>query len=226
MKLAMGKALKYAAADGGTSATKAIVAELLTITAVREGKAVEKKIPREEIDSIASLLVAEIKVSAQRLAGHKRQVRYSPQVLQVALSLWLRSSTGYEEFKASGLKIMPLALLLKQMKAKMMYDDGNAPIVYGWLADEISLGKWTDSDRIGHLIVDEMKLRSNLYWNCKSHKMIGLASDVEDTLDLGSELKQLTSANKLANDEVDASKVANNVNQWRLARHSMQGLAL
>ncbi len=40
---------------------------------------------------MAALLVGEIKASAQRLAGRKKQVRYSPQVLRVALSLWLRS---------------------------------------------------------------------------------------------------------------------------------------
>ena len=44
--------------------------------------------------------------------------------------------------------------------------------------------------------------------------MIGLASDVEDTLDLGQELKHLVD-NKSDENKVDAAKVATYVKQWR-----------
>ena len=97
----------------------------------------------------------------------------------------------------------------------MMYDDGNCPLAYAWLSDEADLGKWTAGNHIGHLIVDELKLWSKVYWSFESHKVIGFVSD-EKTLDLGNELKQLMGKPKMKKlgDELEA-KASSYVNQWR-----------
>ena len=42
----------------------------------------------------------------------------------------------------------------------------------------------------GHLLVDEMKLKSDIYWNVESDEVVGFASDTK-TLDLAAELKAM-----------------------------------
>ena len=86
--------------------------------------------------------------------------------------------------------------------------------MFGWIKDAL------DNDKLvlGHLMTDEMKLQSEIWWNCKTNKMVGFASSGLNTdgLDLANELKKMLK-------DVESSggapkweeEPALYVNQWR-----------
>ena len=65
----------------------------------------------------------------------------------------------------------------------------------------------------GHLIVDEMKLKSGVFFHTKSHEVTGFATE-GDGISLDEEIKHLfaESKNKKAENTKD---VTSHVNQWR-----------
>ena len=60
----------------------------------------------------------------------------------LALSLWLCTSpAAYNEFKASGLIVLPSTRTLESVKSKMRVNDGFCPKVYGWMLDLLEVFK-------------------------------------------------------------------------------------
>ncbi len=64
--------------------------------------------------------------------------------------------------------------------------------------------------------MDDMKLQSDLYWNSQIHKFICFAGNTENSLDLGSELKDLLKPNNnVSYDDPDGSNESTYVNLWK-----------
>ena len=82
------------------------------------------------IDEYSKELLDEISNYAKVLKGHKTQVRFSPRVMRIALGLYMKSSSGYEAFKSSNLRIMPSSSRLKQIKSNMNVHEGFCPKIY------------------------------------------------------------------------------------------------
>jgi len=78
---------------------------------------------------------------------------------------------------------------LQQMKSKMMQEDGISPTTYQWFYDEVVSSLPVEAQQ-GHLMCDEMQLKSGVYWNTQTHKLVGFASDTSD-LNLLDELHAL-----------------------------------
>jgi len=117
----------------------------------------------------------------------------SPCILCIALSLYIGSLVGYKEFKNSTLEVFPSIWTLQRMKLKMMQEDGISQNAYQWFYDEVVSCMPMKEGR-GHLMYDEMHLKSGVYWNTQSHKLVGFASDTSD-LNLLDELRALENIN-------------------------------
>jgi hypothetical protein len=72
-------------------------------------------------------------------------------------------------------------------------------------------------ERAGHLMCDEIHLKAGIFWNVKTHEMMGFASDDGKGLNLLDELKSLDTI--MTDDDTcmaeDEDFNAQKVNQWR-----------
>ena len=91
------------------------------------------------------------------------------------MSFWLRSNKAYEEFSMTSLQILPSAATLRKIKAKMNIKEGYSTELYGWAFDQ-HRGKI----EYGHILCDEIKLKSELWWNGESHEIIGFSDEIRD----------------------------------------------
>ncbi len=104
--------------------------------------------------------------------------------------------------------------------------DGICPRIYQWFFDE-KIRHLPAKERIGQLMCDEMHLKAGVYWNTKSHRIVGFASDSME-LNLCEEMKSLEKAidangNLCDKNEFEKSdKNAKKVNQWRF--RSVKGI--
>ena len=129
---------------------------------------------------------------------HERstEVRFSPKMIRITLSLYCKSPSGYKDLAESSFEIFPSESLLRKMKSKINHKDGYNPRIYGDFLDDLLIAKHGSSDsndclRKGHIMCDEIKLKSGIYWNCKTHSIMGFASDTLVTMDLRNELKSI-----------------------------------
>ena len=91
------------------------------------------------------------------------------------MSFWLRSNKAYEEFSATSLQILPSAATLKKIKAKMNIKEGYSTELYGWAFDQHK-----GATEYGHILCDEIKLKSELWWNREPHEIIGFSDEIQD----------------------------------------------
>ncbi len=171
-----------------------------------------------ECEELASVIMEQMKANAMKLNNNDKGICFSPQILWMALSLYIRSPVGYREFKESSLMIFPSERTMERMIAKMRMTDGVCPKTYQWLYDETISAMHDDREKAGHIMCDELQIKSTLCWNTKTHELVGFTSD-SYTLDFLSELKALEEYNKedgQAKNELGDDNIAKKVNQWRL----------
>jgi len=105
----------------------------------------------------------------------------------------------------------------------MKTSDGICPSIYQWFLDD-TVSHIPEQDRCGHLMCDEMQLKSGIYWNTYSHKLVGFASDLNE-LNLTKEIQSLNNAIEGKNDDdmltsefpeslEMGNATAKKVNQW------------
>ena len=89
-------------------------------------------------------------------------------------------------------------------------------MIYAWFRDEFMNGS---SDPVyGHIMCDEMKLRSDFYWNPKNRKCVGIVVEGDkDRISLADEVAKLyKDGKKMANKEEDPTySISLSVNQFR-----------
>jgi hypothetical protein len=141
-----------------------------------------------------SRILDEIQNFSKKLNGQTRQVRFSPRVMRMALSLYLKGPSAYEAFCHSSIQVLPSLSTLKKLKANMTPKEGTFPRCYGWFRDEFfTTGVAAEGDCYGHIVCDEMKLKSDFYWNPSTHQCVGIVVDggPEDKIDLVKEVQKL-----------------------------------
>ena len=68
-----------------------------------------------ECGDFASFLVDEIDKYEKKLAGNDTRLRFSPRILRMCMSLWLRSNARYQEFRAANLQVSRILILVSFM---------------------------------------------------------------------------------------------------------------
>ncbi|CAC5381154.1 unnamed protein product [Mytilus coruscus] len=94
------------------------------------------------------------------LEVHQR--RWDPQVISVCLALYLRSPRGYEDFKKSGLLVLPSKRLLQyyknSIKQTTCFNEDNLK----WMKQEANNKQVSEFGKHGGLIIDEMSIQDDL----------------------------------------------------------------
>jgi hypothetical protein len=128
------------------------------------------------------------------MSGKKSQQRYSPKLIRMAMALWLRDKKAYEEFQEADYYMLPSIPYLKDIKSTFQLGDSEDPKIYCRYKDERLHGKSKDGEA-GHMMVDEIKLKSDIAFNCKNNEVIGFVAN-KGTIDLREEF-----ASPLASEE-------------------------
>ena len=164
----------------------------------------------------------QMKSNAMRMNQKEKGIRFSPQILQMALSLYICSPVGYREFKKSSLMIFPSDQTLQCMISNMMVTDGICQKTYQWFYDEVVSQMADETEKSGHIMCDKLQIKSTLCQNTQSHALVGFVTDTSE-LNFIEELKALESTRKEdgrsidnQSDVHDDDKIAKKINQWRL----------
>ena len=174
----------------------------------------------EEIKEFSENIMNEIENMGKKCVGKNKAVRFSPKIMKVALYVWVRSKKSYKILFDSKLLVLPNPRTLHYIKRKNLATEGNCPETYSRLADCI---KKKDGLNIsGHVMVDEMKLCSDVCINTQDYECVAFVTDT-GKLDLEDDLKDILLSNTLTGQllsdkyktEMHESKHATHVNQWR-----------
>ena len=98
--------------DGKWNAKEAIINALLEV----EGKADLDESNDKERKEFADHILCEIKNMSKSMSGEKRQQRYSPKLIRMAMALWLRDNKAYEEFQEADYYMLPTIPYIKHDK--------------------------------------------------------------------------------------------------------------
>ena len=140
----------------------------------------KEKWNKEESEEFAQFMIDEIKNKARAMSGKKTTVRLLQGILRTALTLYLRLQVGYEEFKENSPECLSSVQTLRMLPLKMRVNDGYNATIYGWFFDKrINSGDRRNSQTssvCGHLIFEEMKLKTGVCWRSSDHKACGFVS--------------------------------------------------
>ena len=104
--------------------------------------------------------------------------RYSSEIINITLSIYSRSKSGYEELKQAMSIALPSARNIEHYLEPLRFKDGSQPIR---LAMMYKLKENARGDIYGHLMMDEIKLKNDIMWNCKNNCVTGYIPDELDT---------------------------------------------
>jgi hypothetical protein len=145
----------------------------------------------------------EIEKYAMVLTGKEKQIRFSPQVFQVAMKIWMRSPATYEELRnAQWIVKLPSQSRLRDLRNETKVEDGESIALYARLAAN---RKNHSEVLVGLIMCDEMKLDENVIWHTKTHEVVGFAGDFES---LDNVVRNILSGNTHKQPAVE-------VNQWK-----------
>ena len=178
----------------------------------------------KELDHFASTILEQMTNLKKKLNNNDKQLRFSPTIMRMALSLWSKSNSAYRELLESSLLILPSESTLKENRNNLSVHEGYCPKKYSTFYDEFVNKKTNSSiglndDKVhGHVMCDEMKLKDGILFNCQSNGMVGFTCS-GNSLDLKSELRQFFKGDDEKpdnfNSEKEIHKPATYVNQWR-----------
>jgi hypothetical protein len=60
-----------------------------------------------DADAFVEALDRQVNDHVRRFSGNDKQVRYSPDIIRIAMSVWLDSPGAYERLKSSSLEVFP-----------------------------------------------------------------------------------------------------------------------
>jgi len=132
-------------------------------------------------EQLADKILTAVHNNVKKLEGRQNGVRFQPELIRAGMALWLDAGSAYDTYREHSLEVLPSVDTLQRWKKELAVKEGINPKIYGWFADgqgQIPPGQQLD----GHLMFDEMKLRSNIYWNCKDDSVVGFASNKDGRL--------------------------------------------
>lgn len=106
MKEAVHKAFKHTLSNKNEF-KKEVIEALMTLDSNNCGDESSAK-----CGDFAKFLVNEIQKYELDLAGKKKLIRFSPRVLRMCMSLWLRSPAGYKEIQDANLQVRQTQILV------------------------------------------------------------------------------------------------------------------
>ena len=109
--------------------------------------------------------------------------------MRIALAMWTRSKKGYEELRNSGILCLPTPSLLKKNLSHVSVHEGLCPNIYSDFKDDKHQSK--PDEKKGMIMCDELKFKTQLYWNTTSDKLVGFATESGNMVNLKDEVGSL-----------------------------------
>ena len=99
---------------------------------------------------------------------NKRNVECSAHTINMAMSLFLTHKKLYDHLRDSILLSLPHPIMLNNLSNDMKVLLGGDPSIYLIMKDEIEK---LDNDIIGHIMMDEIKLKNGISYNCNNKEV-------------------------------------------------------
>ena len=115
-----------------------------------------------DAEEFSSHLTQEIINMGKRINSNQYNCQYSPRKLRIAMAIWSHSKTAYRYLRESNLVMLPCPRTLYMKKEKGRIHQGFNQKLYSRLFDEF-VEPNKSRNISGHLMVDEMKLKSGVF---------------------------------------------------------------
>jgi hypothetical protein len=102
--------------------TKDIIKGIIATKGLSSGKSVSESDIGEFVDHVVEEIT---NFGKAVIDGQKKQVRFAPRMLRLAMSLWMRSKSTYNDLREHSLAIMPSVSLLKSIQKGMRVNEGH-----------------------------------------------------------------------------------------------------
>ena len=168
----------------------------------------------EERKDCAKYITDNIKNMSLQLNGRSKQSRYSSHILNVSLAMYMRSKGSYNDLRKSCAIKLPCANTVQNLTQSFKVREGFDRNV-NFLLD-LEKGKNGNTVK-GHLMMDEIKLKNGVLWNCSNNTVTGFVMEELNTTNM---LKEILGMNDSKKDST--KQLAVYANQWRF--RSTRGL--
>ena len=118
-----------------------------------------------------------------------KQCRYSAHIVNLSLSLYLRNKNNCGHLRGTRLMNRPHPSTLKNITRHMKYLPGYDPNLYFTVKPAATS---SGASMMGHIMVDEIKLKNGLIWNCINNEVIRFISNILNTTRMFENLLGLT----------------------------------
>ena len=163
----------------------------------------------EEKKECASILYDSLNNMSLKLQKKDKCCRYSPYVINVTMSLFLRNKKAYDDIRSSGLLCLPSPRKLNEISSNLKVYPGGDANVYIPFQQEI---EENEKEVVGHLMMDEIKLKNGIAFNCKSNEITGF---VTEQLNTKSILKEMVADDSIGKAGFKNKPLSVYCNQWR-----------
>ena len=133
----MMSASSYVSTNKTDCKKRILLALLQSSNTIKDNQSKEQATKKSiEISDFADTILEEISNFSKVKIDHNCHVRFSPCVMRMALSLYLKGATAYKAFQQFNIQVMPSISALRKLKYAMTPKEGTFPKCYGWFKDE------------------------------------------------------------------------------------------
>ena len=180
---------------------------LLEVQNVNETGKKEKIFSDIDRNNLISYLTDSITNLSFQLNGKGSQCRYSNHAINLSMSLFLKNKSMYKELRENKDMSLPSSVSLYKKQSLLKPSPGADPTSMLFIKD---LKQRTQGKIQGHLMMDEIKLKNGIMWNCMNNTVTGFIGDELNTKDIMMDILGLSPAKKKSNQQMMAY-----ANQWR-----------
>lgn len=165
----------------------------------------------DDIKVLADALTEKITNEEKVHSGKTKTVRFSPQTLSVAMSVYQRSQKAYSELRdRDNSTIWPSLSHLATLRSGRRHNSGECCDQYVDARETFFSEGGVEAEAHGILVCDECKIVGNLVFNAYTH-------EIEGTTDDGNDLDTLTDLlfDNEDNGENASKNIATYVNLWK-----------
>ena len=158
-------------------------------------------------DNLISYLTDSITNLSLKLNGKGTQCRYSNHAINLSMSLFLKNKAMYKELRETNSMSLPSPDILYKKQSLLRPSPGVDPRTMQFIKD---LKQRTKGKIKGHVMMDEIKLKNGIMWNCMNNVISGYIEEELNTKDIMMDILGLSPTKKKSNQQMTAY-----ANQWR-----------
>ena len=169
----------------------------------------DKGVPVQDCDrdKFVSHISESIKNISLKLQDKSSQCRFSTDIVNISMSLYMKSKAAYSELRSCNLLPLPSKEVLKRHLSVVVPTEGIDPMSMLFMKD---ICEKKNQAIEGHLMMDEIKLKNGIMWNCMNNVCTGFIAEDLNTSDI---MNNILGLNK--DKHPDKKQISVYANQWR-----------